>query len=192
MWRADSFEKTLMLGKIEGRRRRGQQMMRWLYGGTNSMDLSLGNSKSWWWTGRPGVLPSMGSQRVGHDWLTELNWTKASVWKWKSLICVWLFVTPWTIQSVEFFSPEYRSGQPFPSQGDLPNLEIKPMSPALQVDSLPAKPQEKPNNTGVGSLYLLQWIFLTKELNQGLLHWRLILYQLCYPGRHLYNSTTKK
>ena len=36
------------------------------------------NSRSWWWTGRPGVLQSMGSQRVGHDWVTELNWTKDS------------------------------------------------------------------------------------------------------------------
>ena len=42
MQRADSFEKTLMLGKIEGRRRRGQQRMRWLYGITNSMDMGLG------------------------------------------------------------------------------------------------------------------------------------------------------
>ena len=70
MRRADSFEKTLMLGKIEGRRRRGWQRMRWLDGITNSMDI---NSGSWWWTGRPGVLWSMGSQRVGHNWVTEPN-----------------------------------------------------------------------------------------------------------------------
>ena len=74
MWRAASLEKTLMLRKIEGRRRRGRQRMRWLDGITDSMDMGLGNSGSWWWTGRPGVMWFMGSQRVGHDWATELNW----------------------------------------------------------------------------------------------------------------------
>ena len=73
MRRADSFEKTLMLGKIEGKRRRGGQRMRWLDGITDSTDVSWVSSRSWWWTGRPGVLQSMGSQRVGHDWVTELN-----------------------------------------------------------------------------------------------------------------------
>ena len=73
--RADSIEKTLMLGKIEGRRRRGRQRMRWLDGITDSMDMSLSkNSRSWWWTGRPGVLWSMGLQRLGQNWVTELNW----------------------------------------------------------------------------------------------------------------------
>ena len=66
MRRIDSFEKTLMLGKIAGRRRRGGQRMRWLDGIT---DL---NSGSRWWTGRPGVLLSKQSQRVRHDWATEL------------------------------------------------------------------------------------------------------------------------
>ena len=74
MRRADSFEKTLMLGKIEGRRRRGRQRMRWLDGITDPMDMVWVDSGSWWWTGRPCELQFMGSQRVRHNWATELNW----------------------------------------------------------------------------------------------------------------------
>ena len=76
MQRTDSMEKNLMLGKIEGMRRRGRQRMRWLDGITDSMEWIWAISGSWWWTGKPGVLQSMGSQRVGHDWATELNWTE--------------------------------------------------------------------------------------------------------------------
>ena len=93
-----------------------------------------------------------------------------------------LTVTPWSIQFMEFFRPEYWSGLPFPSPGDLPNPGIEPRSPSLQADSLSAGPQGKPRNTGVGSLSLLQGIFLTQELNQGLLHCRQILHQLSYEG----------
>ena len=85
-------------------------------------------------------------------------WSKV---KWKWLSRVQLFATPWTIESVEFSRPEYWSGQPFPSPGDLPNPGIKSRSPALQADSLPAKSQGKPKNIGVGSLSLLQQIFPT-------------------------------
>ena len=73
MWRAGSFEKTLMLGKIESRRRRWQSM-RWVDVSPNQWTWVWVNSGSWWWTGRPGMLQSMGSQRAGHGWVTELNW----------------------------------------------------------------------------------------------------------------------
>ena len=69
----------------------------------------------------------------------------------KFLSHVRLFATPWTIQSMEFSRPEYWSGQPFPSPGEFPNPGIKLRSPALQADSLPAKPQGKP------SYYLGRW-----------------------------------
>ena len=75
MRRADWLEKTLMLGKIEGRRRRDN----WGWDGWMASPTQWTwvwvDSGSWWWAGRPGVLWFMGSQRVGHDWGTELNWT---------------------------------------------------------------------------------------------------------------------
>ena len=78
MRRTDSLEKTLMLGKIEGRRRRERQRMRWLDGSTDLWTRAWASSRSWWWIGKPGVLQSMGSQRVRHDWVTEVNIKKFS------------------------------------------------------------------------------------------------------------------
>ena len=71
MRRANSLEKTLMLGKTEGKRRRGRQRMRWLDAITSSMDMNLGRLQEMWKTEKPVVLQSMGSQRVRQDLATE-------------------------------------------------------------------------------------------------------------------------
>ena len=72
--RVDSLEKILMLGGIEGRRRRGRQRMSGWMASRTLWTWAWVNSRSWWWTGRPGMLQFMGLQRVGHDWATE--WTE--------------------------------------------------------------------------------------------------------------------
>ena len=77
--RLDSLDKTRMLGVVGGRRRRGGQSWDgWMASPTQCTWVWV-NSRSWWWTGMPGVLWFMGSRRVGHDRATELNWTELIV-----------------------------------------------------------------------------------------------------------------
>ena len=90
MQRSDSLKKTLMLGKIKGKRRRGWQRTRWSDGIINSMDMSWASSGRWWRTGKPGVLQSMGSQRGRHDWVIE----QQKVW-WCLLILCLLHFKMW-------------------------------------------------------------------------------------------------
>ena len=91
-----------------------------------------------------------------------------------------LFATPWTIQSKGIFQARILEWVAIPFSRGSSQPGIEPRSPALQADCLPAEPQGKFKNTGVGSPSLLQWVLLTQELNQCLLHCRWILYQLSY------------
>ena len=94
MQRTDSLEKTPMLGKTEDRRRRGWQWMRWLgMASPTWWTWVWASSGSWYWTGKPGMLQSMGLQRVGHDWTTELNWGK------RCPGCYWcqIFISGWIL-----------------------------------------------------------------------------------------------
>ena len=89
----DWLEKTLMLGKIEGRRRRGQQRMRWLDASLTRWTWVWASSKSWWWSGKPGVLQSTGSQ----------SRTRLSYWRLVSGALSALFCCPCQKLSLALF-----------------------------------------------------------------------------------------
>ena len=88
----------------------------------------------------------------------------------------------WAPLYMGFPRQEYWRGLPCPPPGDLPNPGIKPRYPVLQVDSSPAEPPRKSKNTGVGSLFLLQGIFLTQESN----------WSLCIAGRFFTSWATRE
>ena len=96
------LKKTLILGKTEGRRRKGCQRMRWLDDITNLRDMSLSNSGSWWWTGKPGMLQSMVLQRVGYDWATEL--TEIGISSLKGNLAILYKNFKWTVQYLQVYS----------------------------------------------------------------------------------------
>ena len=125
------------------------------------------------WT-QPGLLMAP-SHRYGRPLCHGAGVGLWDGWKWKRKLPshVWL-CDPGILQArvLEWVAVPFSRG--------LPNPGIDPRSPTLQVDSLPAEPQRKPKNTGVGSLGLLQRIFPTQEWNRGLLHCRRVLYQLSY------------
>ena len=97
-----------------------------------------------------------------------------------SAICFWVSKERVQNLSTRFLQARILEWVAMPSSRGSSYPGIEPKSPAMQMDSLPSEPPVKPKNTGVGSLSLLQRIFLTQESNQGLLHCRWILYQLSY------------
>ena len=111
-----------------------------------------------WWAAVHGVTESQ-------TWLNTQAHSARLTWKWKSLSGVQLFAIPWTVVH-GILQARILEWVAFPFSRRSPQPRIETRSPAL-----PAEPQGKPKNIGVGSVFLLQWIFLTQELNRSLLHW---------------------
>ena len=128
MWRADSLEKTLMLGKIESRRRREWQRTRWSIASLTPWTWTWANSGRQWGTRRPGVLLSMGLRRVGHDLATEQKQPWEIIGKFASSLMavlsyymqignfwhiLWPWVVPghpwWSVPSFSCVSPDSTS-----------------------------------------------------------------------------------
>ena len=154
--------------------------MRWLDGITNSMDMNLSNSRSWWWIGKTSILQSMGSQSWTQlsNW-TELYWLKKKTHKFFISCCFLL------IKLDSIFSGHKEMALVFNMKW---NESHSVLSNSLRLQGLYSPCYSPSQNTGVGSLSLLQGIYPTRGSNPGLLHCRQILYQLSHMGRPWFST----
>ena len=145
------------------------------------------NSRSWWWTGRPGVLQSMRSQRVGHDSVSEVNWTKNNVAHCVDMESMLLWCkTKLSTQKKQIKGYMYATFMDLEPKwsgiSNSPTESSSVMSASLLPHWLYCPWNSLDQNTEVGNFPLLQGIFLTQWSNPGLLHCRQILYQLTHKG----------
>jgi len=157
MRRVDSLEKTLMLGGIGGRRKRGQQRMRWLDASLTRWTWVWVNSGRWWWKGRPGMLRFMGSQRVGHDWATELNWTELD---WKRLSSSSSQTVTAVMQLKDACSLEEKMLAPWKKSYGKPNVVLVIQSCPTFCDPMDCSPPGSSVH-GISQARILEWVAIS-------------------------------
>ena len=151
MWRTDSLEKTLMLGKTEGRKRRGQPREDGWMALPTQWTWVWASCWRWWRAGKPGMLHVVAESDTT-EWLNDNHVCVSCSVVFDSLRPHGLYIACQAPLSMGFSRQEYWSGLPVSSPGDLPDPGIEPGSSTLQADSLPSEPPDDKNRQGISEL----------------------------------------